>query len=124
MPALPNLCNISEQPRKHWKLMPGMVGMGLVLLVVGGLWFGVVSARSKHRARFADPLAPLPRVILWCWERRDDLRTIDPRAVGVAYLAKTLVVHHDTMITRPRLQPLAVPPATVLIPVVRIEADK
>ena len=28
------------------------------------------------------------------------------------------------MITRPRLQPLDVPPATVLIPVIRIEADK
>jgi hypothetical protein len=75
------------------------------------------------RAAFADPLAHLPRVMLWAWERREDLRTLDPRAVGVAYLAKTLFLRHDTMITRPRLQPLDVPPATVLIPVVRIEAD-
>src|SRR5215831_1474931 len=122
MPALPDPRNICGQLRKRWKLILGMVGMGLVLL--GGMWFGVVSARSKHRAGFADPLAHLPRVMLWAWERRDDLRTIDPRVVGVAYLAKTLVLHHDTTITRPRLQPLAVPPAVVLMPVIRIEADK
>jgi len=62
--------------------------------------------------------------MLWAWERHEDLRTIDPRAVGVAYLAKTLFLRQDTVVTRPRLQPLQVPPATVLIPVIRIEVDK
>jgi len=124
MPDLHDPRHVCGQPRKRWKLVLGMVGVGLMLLVAGGLWFGGVSVRPRHRAGFSDPLAHLPRVMLWAWERRDDLRTIDPRAVGVAYLAKTLVLHHDTMITRPRLQPLAVPPATVLIPVVRIEVDK
>ena len=117
--------NVCRQLRKRWNLVLGMgvVGLLLVVVVCGVLRFGVVSRRPMPRAAFADPLAHLPRVMLWAWERREDLRTLDPRAVGVAYLAKTLFLRHDTMITRPRLQPLDVPPATVLIPVIRIEAD-
>ena len=126
MPALHDPRKVCGQPRKRWRLVLRMVIVGIVLLVVvyGGLRSGAVTRRPKSRAVFADPLAHLPRVMLWAWERRDDLRTIDPRAVGVAYLAKTLVLHHDTMLTHPRLQPLEIPPATVLMPVVRIETDK
>jgi hypothetical protein len=66
----------------------------------------------------------LPRVMLWAWERHEDVRTIDPREVGIAYLAKTLFLRQGNVVPRPRLQPLQVPPATVLMPVVRIESDK
>jgi hypothetical protein len=44
--------------------------------------------------------------------------------MGVAYLATTLFLRHDTVVMRPRLQPLYVPPDTVLIPVVRLETDR
>jgi hypothetical protein len=61
--------------------------------------------------------------MLWAWERREDLQGIDPHEVGVAYLAKTLFLRQSSVITRPRLQPLQVPPETVLMPVVRIESN-
>jgi hypothetical protein len=66
----------------------------------------------------------LPRVMLWAWERHEDVRTIDPREVGIAYLAKTLFLRQGNVVTRPRLQPLQVPPATVLMPVIRIESHQ
>jgi hypothetical protein len=102
------------------------VGVGLLLLALGfvGIRFRTASGRQFPGSASADPLAPLPRVMLWAWERHEDLRTIDPRAVGVAYLAKRLVLRQDTVVTRPRLQSLQVPPATVLIPVIRLEVDK
>jgi hypothetical protein len=64
-----------------------------------------------------------PRIILWAWERPEDLRRIDPQTVGVAYLAATLLLRQETVAVRPRLQPLYVPPATALMPVVRLEVD-
>lgn len=126
MPDFRDLRNVRWQPRNRRSRVLGMVVGGLLLLVVvcGGLRCSVGSRRPMPRVAFADPLAHLPRVMLWAWERREDLRSIDPRAVGIAYLAKTLFLRHDTLLTRPRLQPLDVPPATVLMPVVRLEADK
>src|SRR5215831_14997026 len=105
------------------------VAVGLLL---AGLFLSLLSLREKGRVRGPLPLGegaldaslPLPRVMLWAWERREDMRAIDPRQVGVAYLAKTLFLRQGNVVTRPRLQPLQVPPATVLMPVVRIERDK
>ncbi|MBF6567678.1 MAG: DUF3142 domain-containing protein [Candidatus Binataceae bacterium] len=66
----------------------------------------------------------MPRVILWAWERRENLNFIDPNTTGVAYLACTLDLDGDTVLMRPRFQPLTVPPRTTLIAVVRIENDR
>ena len=121
---------------RHWRNAGGRqesrrrlvltVIIGLLLLALGfvGIRFKTASGHRFPGSASADPLAHLPRVMLWAWERHEDLRTIDPRAVGVAYLAKTLFLRQNTVVPRPRLQPLQVPPATVLIPVVRIEIDK
>lgn len=62
-------------------------------------------------------------MILWAWERREDLSFIDPREAGIAYLARTLYLEGDGVLIRPRLQPLMVPQGAVVIPVVRIETD-
>lgn len=66
----------------------------------------------------------LPHVMLWAWERREDLSFIDPQKVGVAYLAGTLHLNGDRVVMRPRLQPLIVPRDAVVIAVIRIEADR
>ncbi len=68
-------------------------------------------------------MSALPKLFLWAWERPDDLRTLPPD-VGAAYLAATLRVKGDRVITVPRMQPLMVPKATSLIAVVRIEVDE
>jgi len=65
----------------------------------------------------------LPKVMLWAWERSENLMFIDSKSTGVAFLAKTVLLKEDKVEIRSRLQPLAVPPNTVLIAVVRIETN-
>jgi hypothetical protein len=72
----------------------------------------------------ADRLADFPGIILWAWERPEDLSFINPREVGVAYLARTLYLRGEKVIARPRFQPLSIAPETRLIAVVRIESDR
>lgn len=76
------------------------------------------SALTEHH------FSGLPRVILWAWERSEDLSFIDPHKAGVAYLARTLYLEGDRVLVRPRLNPLVVPPAAAVIPVVRIETER
>jgi hypothetical protein len=68
-------------------------------------------------------LERLPPVMLWAWERREELSFIDPNKEGVAVLAGTVFLSGDEVVVRPRFQPLLVPPGTVLIAVVRIEVN-
>jgi uncharacterized protein DUF3142 len=70
------------------------------------------------------PLSQLPPVIVWAWERPEKLDFIDPDRVAVAFLAKTVRLQGDRVISRPRLQPLKLAPGTKLIAVVRIESDR
>jgi hypothetical protein len=81
---------------------------------------GALVSRSAATGA-VDPLAGLPRVVLWAWERPENLGFVDPREVGVAFLARTLTLRDGRVVSRPRLQPLTVPPATRLVAVVRIE---
>ena len=75
---------------------------------------------------------PLPSVMLWAWERPDDLRAVAPTNAGVAYLAGTIyireVADEDTATSaavsvayRPRLQTLQIAANSTLLPVVRID---
>jgi Protein of unknown function (DUF3142) len=62
-------------------------------------------------------------VILWAWERPEDLTFIDPHKTSVAFLAKTIYLRGDKVVVRPRLQPVKIAPGTKLVSVVRIETD-
>jgi len=73
-------------------------------------------------ARHPDPLPGLPRVFVWAWERPQDLRWLNTRAVGVAFLARTVCPREDGVGVRPRMQPLRLPPGTALMAVVRVES--
>lgn len=64
-----------------------------------------------------------PRVILWAWERPNDLRFIDPRRVGVSYLVKTIRVEGDAISVQPNLNSLRVPAGTWIMACARIESD-
>jgi hypothetical protein len=98
---------------------PVAAAIALVALLGGGSRTALITLRSTPVNR----LGRLPHVMLWAWERREDLSFIDPREVGVAYLARTLYLSGDQVVIRPRRQPLIVPHDSVLIPVVRIETD-
>lgn len=68
-------------------------------------------------------LADFPPLMLWAWERPERLHFIEPRQIGVAYLARTIYLRGAHATVRPRFQPLRVPTATFLAAVVRIESD-
>ena len=95
------------------------------------LWNGVSCALialllslSIHSDALPHPqgrLAALPRVTLWAWERREDLRAIDTQKFAVAYLDRTLSIGL-TVQSQPRRNALVFPASATRIPVVRIEA--
>ncbi len=63
-----------------------------------------------------------PDTVLWAWERPEDLRFADPKKIGVAFLAKTILIGPQDMEVRPRMQPLQIIPGTWLMAVARIES--
>ncbi|HLY39539.1 MAG TPA: hypothetical protein VKU61_15950 [Candidatus Binatia bacterium] len=63
----------------------------------------------------------LPDLVLWAWERPEDLRFLDPDRVGVAMLAKTIRVGDRAVVVRPQLNAVRVPPGTAIVAVARIE---
>ena len=82
------------------------------------LWYRL-SAAHAHATR----LQPIPQIVLWAWERPEDLRFVNPKNTSIAFLAATIRLQGDATIIRPRFQPLRVPDAAKLVSVVRIEAD-
>lgn len=82
------------------------------------------ACRSKVETSISPRLQNLPPVILWAWERKEDLEFIDTNKYGVAFLAQTLLIQKDELIVRPRYQPLKVKDETFLIAVTRIESQK
>lgn len=75
-------------------------------------------------ARKPATIESLPPVILWAWERPENLTFLDPQKTGVAFLAKTITLRADKTAVKPRLQPLQLARDTKLIAVVRIEIDR
>lgn len=90
-------------------------------VATGALLFLFVAPNQTHRARH-PALEALPPVMLWAWERPEDLRWI-PAHAGVAYVASTLELESDRVRVRTRAYPLHVRPDTVVIPVVHVDAS-
>lgn len=82
------------------------------------------SHASETRSAASSRLANLPATVLWAWERPEKLDYVDPQKVGVAFLAKTIYMRADRAVSRPRLQPLSLPPGTAVIAVARIESER
>ena len=97
-----------------------VMGLGGLALCLGG------SAPDRHAAftTRAFAAARLPDVFVWAWERSEDLSFLDPRRIGVAYLARTVRLRGDDVLTRPRMQRLRVPDGAIMLAVVRVEADR
>ncbi len=70
------------------------------------------------------PVESLPSVILWAWERPENLTFLDPQKTAVAFLAKTITLRDDKIAVKPRLQPLQLAHDTKLVAIVRIETDR
>ncbi len=77
---------------------------------------------DSERPKGHSALTHLPRLMLWAWERAEDLRWL-PLDAGVAYVAVTLELEADQIRLRPRAYPLLVRPDTVVVPVVHVDAS-
>ena len=65
-----------------------------------------------------------PNIILWAWERPENLEFIDSNKIAVALLAQTIELNGDKVEVKLRRQPLKVPPESKMIAVTRIETNK
>lgn len=95
----------------------------LSALILASVGLFAACARSAPPADIA-PMIDVPNKVLWAWERPEDLRFIDPKEFGVAFLAQTISLEKDGVFPKRRRQPLDVPSGTYLIAVTRIEATK
>jgi hypothetical protein len=110
--------------RNYWATRMGRQ-IALVLLSVGLI--GVVGAAGPTAIIPANAptgrMARLPRLTLWVWERREDMRGLDAQTTAVAYLDRTVAVDATGLHIEPRRQGMLLPASTSLvrIAVVRIE---
>ncbi len=97
-----------------------IIGSGNALR--SGRHMGVGLETLFHEAS-VQRLTVLPSIILWAWDRPEDLRFIPPKRVGVSFLGETVTLSGRAVRVRPRLHPLKVLPDTPLIACARIEVD-
>src|SRR5688500_12715766 len=83
-----------------------------------------VACSSPETVTPRGRLDGFPRVVLWAWERPEDLEFVGPEKYGVAFLAQTLTLSGERVAFTPRRQPLKVSPDTKLMAVTRVEARK
>jgi hypothetical protein len=79
---------------------------------------------GSDKIRMTTPVPGRPAVMLWAWERPENLNFIDTKTTGIALLAQTLYLEKDGVEVRPRMQPLYEPPGVYMIAVTRIETNK
>lgn len=96
----------------------------LVFLIFPALIFSSCNFQNAETLSKSERLEKVPPVVLWAWERPEDLRFLDTEKFGVAFLAQTLVLQNDEIVFVPRRQPLQVSPDTFLIAVTRIETNR
>lgn len=99
----------------------------ILLIITSTLGLCLYLALGKSGKKLDSPnskLNKLPRIMLWAWERTENLKFINPSTTGVAFLAKTVLLKGEDVTIRPRLQPLELATGTIQIAVVRIETDR
>ena len=94
--------------------------LALTLAFAANSFFSCRSSQIRNRANEVK----LPPVMLWAWERPEDLRFLNARRYGVAVLAQTLLLKNDDVIQKPRHHPLLVPPDMKVVAVTRIEPQR
>jgi hypothetical protein len=71
-----------------------------------------------------DPLPGFPPIMLWAWERPENLDFINPRTTGIAFLARTVLLRNGAVSVQPRLNTLRYTPGASLMAVVRVDSDR
>lgn len=100
-----------------------VIAIAVVLFAAISVSLLLKNVRSRTNGERSTRLG-IPKTVLWAWERPTDLSFIDPKEVGVAFLARTIRLSGDEVIVRPRLQPMNLPNGSIAIAVTRIETDR
>jgi Protein of unknown function (DUF3142) len=96
----------------------------IIVLLTASLLLSSITVAITVLRKTAYSTKSSPQLILWAWERPTDLRFIDANRVGVAFLAKSILLRSDDVLVRPRLQSLQLVDGTKVVAVTRIETDR
>src|SRR5262245_31691463 len=107
----------SVEPTAMCPLLRRCIAFAPLLLLV----FLVSDQNISARTRMPVDMPPL---VLWAWDRDDDLSFIDIRDTAVAYLAATVILRGETVFLTPRHHPLAPPKGARLVAVAHVEVDR
>jgi hypothetical protein len=112
-------------PLRHSKsLFLGLVMLGCCLCLRPHLLSDAPHHSVLHPSGLPlTRMSTLPRLTVWAWERREDLRALDTHTFAVAYLDQTLTLGLNVT-AQPRRDPIVFPAAAIRIPVIRIEAPR
>ena len=88
------------------KLAPGMpAARWLAIAVLSAGLMGTVGASGPDNhvsIALSGRMAKLPRLTVWAWERREDLRGLNAQTTAVAYLDRTVAVDATGLHIEPR----------------------
>ena len=87
------------------------------------VFVGTTLVGARLATRTGSGIKRLPALVLWAWERPEDLRFVRSDHTAIAYLAETIQLREGEVHVRPRMQPLRVADDAKLVAVVRVEAD-
>lgn len=91
----------------------------------GLAWLALVAPACRRTPARVE--VPAPQLVLWAWDRGEDLQFLTkqpPASTGVAYLAATVYLYRQNVVARRRTAALVIPDGIWRMPVVRIETDR
>jgi len=93
------------------------LALAAILVLIAPWGTGTASARDRTQL-------DLPPLMLWAWDRSDDLRFLDTRDTGIAFLAATVTLRGDGTVLAPRHNPVMMPEGARRAAVVHVETDR
>ncbi|HEY4407810.1 MAG TPA: hypothetical protein VGN55_24420 [Xanthobacteraceae bacterium] len=113
---MPNVM-AAPSPRSPSHLGRAAFALALALLLLAPAGDRMTPSRAGVRL-------DLPPLVLWAWDRDDDLRFLDIRDTGVALLATTLTLRGEDVVLAARRNPLTLPQGIARVAVVHVETDR
>ena len=93
-------------------------------LALAGALLLIAPASDRMMSGRSGIPVELPPLMLWAWDRNDDLRFIDTGDTGVAFLAATVTLRGEGVVLKPRHNPLALPAGVRRVAVAHVETDR
>ena len=105
---------------KQFAMLVRRVALTIMMVLLAAALAGDRMAAGSPRSTRIN----LPPLVLWAWDRDDDLHFVDTRDTAVAFLATTITLRRDDIFVEPRHNSLKVPERTRLVAVAHVESDR